>query len=157
MRFRSCLGALALVLLSGCTISQIQQASAAYEDAFVPLENIGRFDRWRQKAPPARLLQDGHPDSLVELGRRSETGEGGMPKDRTCAAYWYQRAFGTPYDEQTSTYAGGMVIDTGKVRRAGLPQARVALRKLMKAGGVEHITMGDADARCGSVPLALTG
>lgn len=139
--------AIAAVLLSACTTAQVQRVSAAYEDAFVPIESIGRFDHWRQKASPDELLKDGHPFSLVELGRRFEVGAG-VPKDRDCAAWWYNRAFLTPYDEAQSTYAGGMVISTGTLRRAGLPQARVAFKHLLKSGPVNELPLEEARRRC---------
>ncbi|HEV2533715.1 hypothetical protein [Phenylobacterium sp.] len=143
-----------LMTLAGCSAAQWQRANAAYEDAFVPIESIGRFDRWRQKVSPADLVRDGHPLSLVEIGRRYEVGAG-LPKDRDCAGWWYSEALITWYDEPQSGYAGGHVTSLGTLRRQGLPQARVALKRLRAAGPVTLLDGAQARARC--MPFVSAG
>lgn len=131
--------------LTGCAGGRIEAAYLRYEEAFVPLESIGRFDRWRQRVAPADLLKDGHPFSLVELGRRAELGVNGVAQDRDCAAWWYQVAYQTAYQEPNPSPTGNSV---GTYTRAQLPQASVALKKLLKAGPVDGLEPLEAERRC---------
>ena len=134
--------------LCACSSDQLSRASAAYEDAFVPIEDIGRFDQWRQSAPLSKLLADGQPASLVEIGRRFEVGAG-VPADPSCAGWWYERAFATVYEEPWSTAdAKGRVYSGGSVRRTGYPKARVSYRKVMKTPGFERLSGAAGENRC---------
>jgi hypothetical protein len=134
---------------AGCTA--IQAAGVAAEDAFVPLENIGRFDHWRQQATFDRLIADGQPASFVEIGRRFGDGDR-LPRDRDCAAWWYERAYFTPYVQELTTYSNGMVVSGGKVTRPGYPQARVAYKKLIKGGPARRLDAAEASMRCEKSP-----
>ena len=146
------LAPLLLFLLAACNSDQLRRANAAYEDAFVPVEDIGRFDQWRRSAPFPKLLADGQPASLVEIGRRFEVGAG-VPTDPSCAGWWYERAFDVFYQEAgSSADAKGRVYSTGTVRRTGYPKARVSYRKVMKTPGFERL-----DDRAGSARCAVDG
>ena len=128
---------------SGCM--GLGQVARSYEDGFASIESIGRFDGWRQKVTPAELRAKGGAWDYLELGRRFEIG-GGVPVDRDCAGYWYRTAFDTPYEEAKSSYGGnGQATGRWMETRNGLPQARVAYRKLLKGGAVD---MGVPEARC---------
>ena len=147
--------ALLALLLGAC--SAMQSAGMAYDDAFGSLEGIGRFDKWRQEATPAKLLVDGHPESLVEIGRRFEVGAG-LPRDRDCAAWWYERAHGVSYQEPRYVYSSVLGSQSaGTITRSQYPRARLAYRKLLKAGPVTTLTTDQALTRCESFSVSAVG
>lgn len=118
----------ACLLLTGCS------AITATSDA---LDTLGRPPAEARKMESASLDEvvqssaEGWPD--YELGRRFEYGVD-VPQDTNCAVAFYDAAAWGWYNivQTPSTYSGGLVLTLPPTtyRRAGMPWAREALRRL---------------------------
>lgn len=141
----------ALLMVAAC--APILKAGNAYEEAFAPLEGLQREGREMQAQPLGVVASGSGAWNAYELARRLELGIG-VAKDPACAAVWYQRADRIEYDYEDWSNA---YVRPLRYRRAGIPQARMGLRRLRAAGvAVEAGPAAEAtERRCVAAQQAL--
>lgn len=128
-----------MLAIGGC--ASVNRAGNAYEELFAPLEGLQRAGREIRSAPLKDVARGAGAWNHFEFARRLDEGLG-LPRDQTCAAHWYQLADNTPYafEDWSNAWVRPMIY-----QRSGIPQARIALRRLSRAGVTSS---DDAASRC---------
>jgi hypothetical protein len=117
-----------VLLLGGC--AGITQAGNAYDELFAPVEGLQRGGRVMQKEPLQSVAAGTTAWNDFELARRLDAGLG-VARDPVCAVLWYREADRKPYTYEDWSHQSARPFTYTKI---GIPQARIAIRRLQAAG-----------------------